>query len=49
MAVKVSADADRLEKEQQKEGSKAGIEMLKLERTLAQQREIANRQTKKGS
>ena len=49
MAVKVSADADKLEKEQQKEGSKAGIEMLKLERTLAQQREIANRQTKKGS
>jgi hypothetical protein len=49
MAVKVSADADRMEKEQQKEGSKAGIEMLKLERTLAQQREIANRQTKKGS
>jgi len=48
MAVKVSADADRLEKEQQKEGSKAGIEMLKLERTLAQQREIANKQTKKG-
>ena len=51
MAVKVTADADRLSKEQQKEGSKAGIEMMKLERTLAQQREIAQRQkeqTKKG-
>jgi hypothetical protein len=51
MAVKVTADADRLSKEQQKEGSKAGIEMVKLERTLAQQREIAQRQkeqTKKG-
>jgi hypothetical protein len=48
MAVKVSADADRLEKEQQKEGAKAGIEMLKLQTSLAQQMEIANKQTKKG-
>jgi hypothetical protein len=51
MAVKVTADADKLAKEQQKEGSKAGIEMMKFERTLAQQREIAQRQkeqTKKG-
>ena len=47
MAVKITADADRLNKEQQKEGSKAGIEMMKLERTLAQQREIAERQTQK--
>ena len=47
MAVKITADADRLAKEQQKEGSKAGIEMMKLERTLAQQREIAERQTQK--
>jgi hypothetical protein len=49
MAVKVSADADRLEKEQQKEGAKAGIEMLKLQTNLAQQMKIADRQTKKGS
>ena len=48
MAVKVTADADRLAKEQQKEGSKAGIEMLKLRANLAQQQEIAERQTKKG-
>jgi hypothetical protein len=48
MAVKVSADADKLEKEQQKEGAKAGIEMLKLQTSLAQQMEIANKQTKKG-
>ena len=48
MAVKVTADADRLAKEQQKEGSKAGVEMLKLRANLAQQQEIAERQTKKG-
>ena len=47
MAVKVTADADRLAKEQQKEGAKAGIEMLKLRTNLAQQKEIAERQTQK--
>jgi hypothetical protein len=47
MAVKVTADADRLAKEQQKEGAKAGIEMLKHTATLAQQKEIADRQTQR--
>lgn len=48
MAVKVSADKEKMQMDQRKEGAKAGLETMKLERTLAQQREIADRQTKKG-
>ena len=49
MAVKVSADKEKMQMDQRKEGAKAGLEAIKLERTLAQQREIADkRQTKKG-
>jgi len=50
MAVKVSADKEKMQMDQRKEGAKAGLEAVKLELTLAQQREIADkqRQTKKG-
>ena len=50
MAVKVSADKEKMQMDQRKEGAKAGLEAVKLELTLAQQREIAEkqRQTKKG-
>jgi hypothetical protein len=48
MAVKVSADKEKMQMDQRKEGAKAGLEAMKLERTFAQQKEIADRQTKKG-
>jgi len=54
MAVKVSADKEKMQMDQRKEGAKAGLETMKLELTLAQQKEIAERQqtakeqTKKG-
>jgi hypothetical protein len=48
MAVKVAADKDKLRQEQQQEGAKAGLEAMKMERTLAHQKEIAEKRTKKG-
>jgi hypothetical protein len=53
-AVKAMTDKQAREDAQRAEGSKAGLELLKYQQTLAQQREIAQRnsgkgQTKKGN
>jgi hypothetical protein len=50
-AMKAITDKEARESAQKVEGSKAGLEMIKLQQTLANQREIAQRQkeqTKKG-
>jgi hypothetical protein len=47
-AMKAATDKEAREAAQRVEGSKASLEMLKLQQTLANQRGIAERQTKKG-
>ena len=46
-AMKAATDKEAREAAQKVEGSKAGLEMIKLQRTLANQKEIAERQTQK--
>jgi hypothetical protein len=46
-AMKAATDKEARNAAQRVEGSKASLEMLKLQQTLANQREIANRQTQK--
>ena len=46
-AIKAATDKEAREAAQKVEGSKAGLEMIKLQRTLANQKEIAERQTQK--
>jgi hypothetical protein len=46
-AMKAATDRESREAAQIVEGSKAGLEMIKLQRTLANQKEIAERQTQK--
>jgi hypothetical protein len=46
-AMKAATDKEAREAAQIVEGSKAGLEMIKLQRTLANQKEIAERQTQK--
>jgi hypothetical protein len=46
-AMKAATDREAREAAQIVEGSKAGLEMIKLQRTLANQKEIAERQTQK--
>ena len=45
--MKAATDKEAREAAQIVEGSKAGLEMIKLQRTLANQKEIAERQTQK--
>ena len=47
-AMKAATDREAREAAQKVEGSKAGLEIIKLRQTLANQKEIAERQTKKG-
>jgi len=47
-AVKAMTDKQAREDAQRAEGSKAGLELLKYQQTLAQQREIAQRNSDKG-
>ena len=47
-AMKAATDKEARDAAQKVEGSKASLEMLKLQQTLANQRGIAERQTKKG-
>jgi hypothetical protein len=47
-AMKAATDKEARDAAQRVEGSKASLEMLKLQQTLANQRGIAERQTKKG-
>ena len=47
-AVKAMTDKQAREDAQKVEGSKAGLELLKYQQTLAQQREIAQRNSDKG-
>ena len=47
-AMKAVTDREAREAAQKVEGSKAGLEIIKLRQTLANQKEIAERQTKKG-
>jgi hypothetical protein len=47
-AIKAATDREAREAAQKVEGSKAGLEIIKLRQTLANQKEIAERQTKKG-
>jgi hypothetical protein len=47
-AVKAMTDKQAREDAQKAEGSKAGLELLKYQQTLAQQREIAQRNSDKG-
>ena len=47
-AMKAVTDREAREAAQKVEGSKAGLEIMKLRQTLANQKEIAERQTKKG-
>ena len=47
-AMKAATDREAREAAQKVEGSKAGLEIMKLRQTLANQKEIAERQTKKG-
>jgi hypothetical protein len=46
-AMKAATDKEAREAAQKVEGSKAGLEMIKLRQTLANQKEIAERQTQK--
>jgi len=47
-AMKAATDKEARDAAQRVEGSKASLEMIKLQQTLANQRQIAERQTKKG-